>query len=290
MAGSQPEFLESYFLSVYRRLEADALLYNRRLPHKGLVGAENELAIAATIRNFLPVRFGVEVSAIVIDRFGRRSRQADIVIYDAARFPTYFRKVFPVELVYGVIEVKTSLASGEAASALENLTSVFELNFRPALTPYWQTRTREEELRSTPPFGAIFAYTSESDRFETFASWFPWESVQRGVKLEVTPPAREIRSIAIAALDKGIIRMESSNGHVTRWMPTYEGPEGDARSIPVKLVSETVNVDPAKVLLHFLETLWNRVSTHDIHPGFDIRSYMSESLGTVVDATAAMRE
>ena len=63
-------FLDHYFASVYNKLEADALLFNRELPHAGLVGSENENAIAEVIRQFLPPKFGVEVNALVIDRFG----------------------------------------------------------------------------------------------------------------------------------------------------------------------------------------------------------------------------
>ena len=38
------------------------------------------------------------------------SRQADIVIYDAENQASFFRKVYPVEIVYAVIEVKTSMS------------------------------------------------------------------------------------------------------------------------------------------------------------------------------------
>lgn len=81
--------LDHYFASVYNKLEADALLFNRRLPHAGLVGSQNEQALGSLIREFLPPQFGVEVDAIVIDRFGSTSRQADIVICDATR-PKFF--------------------------------------------------------------------------------------------------------------------------------------------------------------------------------------------------------
>lgn len=87
-------FLDHYFASVYNKLEADALLFNRELPHTGLVGSENENAIADVIRHFLPPRYGVEVNALVIDRFGGVSRQADIVIYDSERQASFFRKVY----------------------------------------------------------------------------------------------------------------------------------------------------------------------------------------------------
>lgn len=90
-------FLDHYFSSVYNKLEADALLFNRKLPHTGIVGSENESAIADVIRDFLPPKFGVEVNALVIDRFGKVSKQADIVIYDAER-PSFFVKSTQLKL------------------------------------------------------------------------------------------------------------------------------------------------------------------------------------------------
>src|SRR5437868_3171241 len=87
--ASERNFLDHYFGSVYNKLEADALLFNRRLPHAGMVGSENELALADLLREFLPPRFGIEVSGIVIDRFGAESRQIDIVVYDAVTYPRY---------------------------------------------------------------------------------------------------------------------------------------------------------------------------------------------------------
>ena len=103
---NERNFLDHYFLSVYNKLEADAVLFNRKLPHMGLMGSENELALSSLIRDFLPPRFGVETSGIVIDRFGNESKQCDIIIYDAFSFPKYLRKVFPIEIVYGLLKLK----------------------------------------------------------------------------------------------------------------------------------------------------------------------------------------
>src|SRR4030042_2832060 len=125
------KFLNRYFRSVYNKLEADALLFNRRLPHEGLKGSENEQALADILRDFLPSRYGVEVNALVIDRDGAVSRQCDIVIYDDVQFPKYFRKVYPIETVYAVIEVKTELSKQQVDSALQNEAALRELKFQP---------------------------------------------------------------------------------------------------------------------------------------------------------------
>lgn len=275
-------FLDHYFASVYNKLEADALLFNRELPHAGLVGSENENAIAEVIRQFLPPRFGVEVNALVIDRFGKVSRQADIVIYDAERQASFFRKVYPVEIVYAVIEVKTSMSSTEARSAMDNLASISELEFRPALTPYWETRTREQEIHHHPPSLYAFAYRTDCQSFETFARWFDWQFLFRGVKLlDKSPKYPEIRVLRVCSLDQGVIHMESTNGHVQRWVAVATDA-GITRAFNTSVQGQPVLVDPAKSLFMFLQRLWFDLETHQLHPGFDIRSYMSTVLGTAI--------
>jgi hypothetical protein len=275
-------FLDHYFSSVYNKLEADALLFNRKLPHTGLVGSENERAIADVIRDFLPPRFGVEVNALVIDRFGKVSKQADIVIYDAER-PSFFRKVYPVETVYAVIEVKTSMSSSEAKAALENLSSVSELEFRPALTPYWENKTLKEDICHYPPALYAFAYRTDCQSFETFARWIDWQYLFRGVKLrDAAPKYPEIRVIRACALDQGVIHMESTNGYVQRWVAVATDA-GVTRAFNTTVQGQSVLVDPAKALFMFLQRLWFDLETHELHPGFDIRSYMSTLLGTAIE-------
>lgn len=281
--SNEANFLDHYFASVYNKLEADALLFNRRLPHAGLVGAENENAIADVIRQFLPAKFGVEVNALVIDRFGKVSRQADIVIYDAERQASFFRKVYPVEIVYAVIEVKTSMSSTEAKASLDNLASVSELEFRPALTPYWETKTREQQIHHSPPALYAFAYRTDCSSFETFARWIDWEYLHKGAKLrDKAPIYPEIRVIRVCALDQGVIHMESTNGHVQRWVAVSDTP-GATRLFTTTVQGQPVQVDPAKSLFMFLQRLWFDLQTHRLHPGFDIRSYMSTVLGTVIE-------
>ena len=283
-----PNFLDHYFSNVYNKLEADALLYNRELPHAALVGSENEQAIASVLREFLPPRFGVEVNALVIDRFGKVSRQADIVIFDAERQPSFFRKVFPIETVYAVIEVKTSLTASEAKGTLENLASVSELEFRPALTPYWETRTKQEEIHHSPPALYSFAYRTDCKSFETYARWFDWQYLHRGVKLRAKAPRYpEIRVIRSCALDQGVIHMESTNGYVQRWVAMATGV-GTTRAFSTTVQGNRIPVDPAKALFMFLHRLWFDLDHHKLHPGFDIRSYMSTVLGTVIEVTNEM--
>mgnify|MGYP003603923426 CR=1 FL=1 len=235
------------------------------------------------IRGFLPAKYGVEVNALVIDRFGKVSRQADIVIFDAEKQASFFRKVYSVEIVYAVIEVKTSMSSTEAKASLENLVSVSELEFRPALTPYWETLTREQEIHHHPPALYAFAYRTDCQTFETFARWIDWQYLHRGVKLlDKAPKFPEIRVIRVCALDQGVVHMESSNGYVQR-LVAVATDAGLTRAFKTIVQGQSVLVDPAKSLFMFLQRLWFDLQTHKLHPGFDIRSYMSTVLGTVIE-------
>ena len=281
--SDERNFLDHYFASVYNKLEADALLFNRKLPHSGLLGSENENALADVLRQFLPAKYGIEVNALVIDRFGKVSRQADIVIYDAEKQARFFRKVYPVEIVYAVIEVKTSMSSTEAKASLDNLASVSELEFRPALTPYWETRTKEQEIHHSPPALYAFAYRTNCQSFETFARWIDWQYLHQGVKLrDHAPIYPEIRVIRVCALDQGVIHMESTNGYVQRWVAEATD-EGMTRAFTTNVQGQAVRVDPAKSLFMFMQRLWFDLEAHSLHPGFDIRSYMSTVLGTVIE-------
>jgi hypothetical protein len=216
----------------------------------------------------------------VIDRHGSVSRQCDIVIYDDERFPKYFRKVFPIELVYCAIEVKTLLTSQQTGDALDNLCALNKLDFRPLLTNFWQTRTKEQNLLHYPPLTAVFAYRTDTDCFETFAKWFPRDFLHEATR----PEYPEIRSFLACALNQGIIDMHSTNGHVRRWIAEADDSR-KSQSIAIRAYDQNIFVDPAKSLFLFLEHLWTRISTHPLHPGFDIRSYMNEELDRVIQMT-----
>ena len=61
---------------------------------------------------FLPTRYAVG-SGFVIDSFGGRSRQVDLVVFDelysSKLFKTFSQVLFPVETVFACIEVKTTI-------------------------------------------------------------------------------------------------------------------------------------------------------------------------------------
>jgi hypothetical protein len=214
------KLLNTYFRSVYNKLEADALLFNRRLPHEGLKGSENEQALADVLRDFLPGRYGVEANALVIDRDGLVSRQCDIVVYDNIKFPKYFRKVYPIEIVHAVIEVKTELSKQQVDLALQNEAALRKLRFQPLLSNFWKTKTEKEKLSHAPPIHCIFGYRSSTEEFGTFVGWFANLPTQTGGD-ESFPYHPDLNHFIACTLDKGIIFCRG-DGHIPRWLAVAE--------------------------------------------------------------------
>ena len=140
--------------------------------------------------------------------------------------------------------------------------------------------TREQNIQHHPPCYFIFSYRTDCESFETFARWFDWADLF-GNRNEIVDPDA-IRTLTVVALDQGTIRMESKNGYVQRFL-AVAGDTQAPRLLPTRFKSETILVDPAKSLFFFMHRLWSDLEHHKLHPGFDIRSYMSTVLGSMIE-------
>lgn len=113
----------------------------------------------AFLRDYLPRRYALG-SGQVIAPDGRTSKQCDIVIFDpldGPHLPVGDRHaLFPIEVVYGVVEVKSALTADELASAYANIQSVKEL--APTGTMLLQLPGLAMGVARPMPFGAVFAY------------------------------------------------------------------------------------------------------------------------------------
>src|SRR5262245_11975403 len=78
-------------------------------------GLGNEQTLRDLLIAFLPRRFGV-AKGKVVNSNGDMSQQLDVIIYDAHNCPSLFvdenkNQIIPIEGVYQVIEVKTTLTA-----------------------------------------------------------------------------------------------------------------------------------------------------------------------------------
>lgn len=121
--------LRSVFFNIGLELQAKFRL-SAQVNHNGGKGAVREDAFAGFLREYLPKRYSVG-SGEVVSSENRVSRQCDIVIYDAEQCPRLLasdsHSIFPIESVYGVVEVKSTLTSEELRKAYDVVRSVKSL-------------------------------------------------------------------------------------------------------------------------------------------------------------------
>ncbi|MBM4085378.1 MAG: hypothetical protein FJ272_11360, partial [Planctomycetes bacterium] len=85
-------------------------------------GEGREKALRKFLEDNLPKRYGVG-TGFVINSKGQQSKQADIIIYDAGICPMFSLQgtcAYPIEAVYGMIEVKSTLDKKSFGEAWEN--------------------------------------------------------------------------------------------------------------------------------------------------------------------------
>ena len=89
------------------------------IKHAGDKGENREHILREFLAAHLPKKYGVAKGEIVT-KDGRHSHSADIVIYDAINCPILYSEktaIIPIEGVFGIIEVKSSLSKPEFVGA-----------------------------------------------------------------------------------------------------------------------------------------------------------------------------
>jgi len=122
-------------------------------------GLGNENIIRDLLIDFLPEKYGVAKGKIINSR-GHLSKHCDIIIYDKLNCPKLFidenkNQILPIEGVYSVIEVKSTLDSNKLKESFENLNSVFLLNKRN------QNQSINEKVDIYPPNLSIIAFADK---------------------------------------------------------------------------------------------------------------------------------
>ncbi len=170
--------LKQYYQGITQQLRSEVDFINSLFEHQGVKGAGNESALRDLITKFIPKRYGVG-TGVVMDRHGNTSRQCDIVIFDTFLYPSLLAltsvHLFPVDIVYATIEVKTTLNSQSAKEAIENIASVKRLDFlKIDFGDQWMSDNAQAIgiRNTTAPLGFVFAYNSDAQQDRTFKKWF----------------------------------------------------------------------------------------------------------------------
>lgn len=89
--------------------------------HRPSAGVNREDLVANFLRSHLPDRFGVS-TGLIISHDGIFSNEADLVVFDKPNnsplYPDVQKKLWPVEALYALIEVKTQLNPRDLTDAI----------------------------------------------------------------------------------------------------------------------------------------------------------------------------
>jgi hypothetical protein len=129
MASTKAFDLDRLFEGVLRRLKTEAEYFSRLTDHDPELGRLNETHLVRMLRDYLPPKIGIGTGFIVSGGAGRtQSPQCDIVLYDALNNAPLYKSdawsIYPIEMVYGVIEVKTTLKPSTLKEAFNKCAAI----------------------------------------------------------------------------------------------------------------------------------------------------------------------
>jgi hypothetical protein len=162
--------LQKIFQGLSQKLQADFEFLSNQLAHSLSKGEAREFVIKELLRQYLPAKLGLE-KGIVISSVENElpSKQIDIVIYDKLNTPVLYAaenlRIFPIEGVYAVIEVKSFLNSKQLEDAVKNIRSVKRMSKKAfveqksAVIPYVNLYGKQN-YDHVPVIGFIFSYSA----------------------------------------------------------------------------------------------------------------------------------
>ena len=161
--------LQKIFQGLSQKLQADFELLSSQLAHSLSVGEAREFVLKELLRQYLPAKLGVE-KGIIISSLNNElpSKQIDIVIYDKLNTPILYNaenlRIFPIEGVYMIIEVKSNLDLNALKDAIENIRSVKKMSKKAFVEQkgaiIHTVNLYRKEWEYFPVLGSIFSYSA----------------------------------------------------------------------------------------------------------------------------------
>jgi uncharacterized protein DUF6602 len=164
----------AYYEALRRIFELESLVLTATLPHRGERGRNDEERLRAFLVKVLPRRFSVGTGFLVCSNPAvPGSRQIDTVVFDEVYNSPLHRElaayVFPIEMVYGTIEVKGLLKPSDLVPTLRSIAEVRRLAKEKQYVVYGSTsvgQNQPDQLVVVPievreklaPRAFIFAY------------------------------------------------------------------------------------------------------------------------------------
>lgn len=160
--------LEKIFESIGKKLVIDFDNISSEINHRFSKGHVRELELASQfVRKYIPAKIGVGNGEIVATS-DEVSNECDLILYEKNSCPFLLYKegyqIFPIELVHGIIEVKSNLDSRELEDAFNKIQKIKKFPksaFRPQEGPIIKANNLyDKEWDFFPTLGFVFAYNS----------------------------------------------------------------------------------------------------------------------------------
>jgi hypothetical protein len=138
--------LATMFESVSKNMENKFDEICKVMSHPSEKGGGIEEAFRKFLHDYFPKSLKIS-KGFVFDSYGKMSDQLDVIISDATNTPIFYQddtgtQIVPVECVYAVIEVKTTLDGRELKKAFQNMESV-------------RTLKKKAFVKDVPPYDNI---------------------------------------------------------------------------------------------------------------------------------------
>lgn len=171
--------------------------------HSGDKGENREEFLMDFLKSHLPKRYGV-TKGEVITKEGLRSHAIDIIIYDTVNCPVLYAgktSILPIEGVYGIIEVKSSLSKTEFDDAAGKITSFKKL--APRELGVIATREYVTVHRASRPFGIVFGFQLGGNSLDSLkTNWMAHSHAVHDVNFFCN---------LVCVLGQGLLRYENVN-------------------------------------------------------------------------------
>lgn len=160
--------LENIFRSIAEKLKIDFEYLSSEIQHPPSKGTIREIELVEQfLTKYMPKNIGISKGEVVAKN-GDVSNECDIVFFETTKCPYLLDKtgyrIFPVECIYGVVEVKSNLNSAELEKTYEKIIKLKKLP-KEAYEPQtgaiiYTTTLYGQEWNFFPTLSLIFCYNS----------------------------------------------------------------------------------------------------------------------------------
>jgi hypothetical protein len=188
-----------HYDGIAQRMISELETISDEISHAGEKGRNNEEILKAFLARHLPTRYTVSTGKVV-SVGGRDSGQIDLIVHDRLDTPLLFDaracSLVPIESVYAVISVKTTLNKDELRDAIKSIESVRALPRAAALSKSGNRFVPVSEDQVLRPRALVFAFRS---------TWASFDSCQKAFVDLLNEVSDDNRPNGVCVLKQGFM-------------------------------------------------------------------------------------